>query len=530
MPPPKPHSMLKTVLVTSLVVLLPLGIGRSLGGLESAELAAYDDFLNRRPVEKVDDRIVLVTISDDDIEQLQQYPLHDETIAEALGKLESYKPRAIGLDIARDIPYGPLAGRKRLTQVISKSERIVSGCLLSTRSHPGSPPAPGSPEVGVGFAEFSPDLDQVVRRAPLISTPEPSEKPRRNQHVCNDPNGAELPSLSFLLAQQYLTGADLNPEPTAKGDIQFGQRILRRINSTVGGYVQGDADNYQMLLNYRGAKSMFREVPIQAILRGTADPKSLRDRVILIGNTSEVSKDFLATPYTHTALGARNMHGVFVHAQAVSQILGAVLDNRPLIHSWPDWLEGLWIVGWGVGCGVVAFYNRRFGWFVVGVVAAGGILWGICYGALVSQGLWIPLVPALLAATLTALGVRLADLATRSGYAQAIYEQLREQMQGGGRDRRGDYLADLVQRARMARQAGDAAAGWSEPSNVTPPAMDALRQQIEAQVRQDLAQEQALRQTLQQMPNRDRSQRLQALVDRAHASRNSSSNPLPPPS
>jgi len=493
-------SMLKTVLLTSLVFTVPIVGIRFLGGLEGLELNAYDDLIRRRPAEKPDDRVVIVTISDDDIEQLQQYPLHDETFATALKKLESYQPRAIGLDISRDVPQGPPAGRVRLQKVIEKSQVIVSGCLLSNKTYPGSPPAPGSPKEGVAFADIPPDPDKTIRRVALISTPVKPDKPPRTSHFCNNASpDNEVPSLSFQTALMYLQSSEINPEPNASGDIQFRQRVLKRIDSRFGGYAHADTPDYQLMINYRGAEKVFRQVPITSILSDKVDPKLLRDRVVLIGSTSRVSKDELSTPYVDTQSDSRMLPGVLVHANAVSQILSAVLDQRPLIQTWPEVVEVLWIWGWALGSGLIAFYNRRLGLLLIVLIGIGAGLWGISYSLLLTQGLWIPLVPTFIVAILTALGVRLVDLASRSGYAQALYEQLREQFQSGtgNRDRKGDYLESLVQRARAMRQGQDAAdllAMGNAPKTFATPEMRALYEQIAKQAREDVAAEQSKQQ------------------------------------
>lgn len=531
------RSLLKTVLLTSLAFTVPIAVVRSLGGFEGLELAAYDDFLRRRPTEQPDDRITIVTISDDDIEQLQQYPIHDGTFAKALQTLERYQPRAIGLDISRDVPHGSPAGRKLLTEVIGSSKTIVSGCLLSNKGRTGSPPAPGTPEGAAAFVDFPTDTDATVRRSLLVSTPGKTDRPIRVKHVCNDARPEnEVYSLSFELARMYLAAKNINPEPTEQGEIRFDKQVLRRIYPNFGGYVNADANDYQMMLNYRGAKQVFREVSIRDVLQNKLNPNWVRDRVILVGNTSEVSKDFLATPYLQTQLGLRNMHGVFVHAHAVSQILSAVLDQRPLIRSWSDVPKILWIWVWSLGSGLLAFYNRRLGLFILGLIGTIVVLWGISYGLFLTQGLWIPFVPTLTGAILTALGVRLADLAKRSGYAQAVYEQLRDQMQSGGnRDRKGDYLENLVRRARAARQGGAASslvsAGGELDSTATPE-MRALYEQMTAKVREDVAAEQQRQSkvVLQNRPGDSKANRMQALLNRAQHSRSQLNNnaDLPP--
>lgn len=528
------QSMLKTVLLTSLAFTVPIALVRFLGGFEGSELAAYDEFVRRRPPQSPDDRVLVVTIGDSDIEALQQYPIHDGTLAQALETLERSRPRAIGLDVARDVPQGSPEGRARLTRTIAKSDTIISGCLLSTETDPGSPPAPGTPKGGAAFADFPIDIDKTVRRVKLISTPAQPVKPGRTKHICNDARSEnEISSLSLQAAIAYLADLEVKPDLTADKEIQLRQTVLKRIDSRVGGYAHADTDDYQLLLNYRGASKAFQEVSLSDVLRNRVDPQAVRDRVVLIGYTSKVSKDELNTPYSETESGSRTMPGVVVHAQAVSQILSAVLDQRPLIQSWPEAGELVWIWGWSLAFGLVAFYSRRLGLFLVVTIALGGALWVLCYGVFLAQGVWVPVVPTLVAALLTAFGVRLVDLAGRSGYAQAIYQQMREQLQGTtSRDRKGDYLESLVLRARAARQGQNAAellAMDTPPSDATPE-MKALYDQIATKVRADLAAEQVTRQAAIVPSRNSQATRLQSLLHRAQTSRSHlSAKPDPKP-
>ena len=523
------QTMLKTILLTSLVFTVPIVGARWFGWFESSELAAYDDFIRRRPAEKPDDRIVIVTIGDEDIQALQQYPIHDSKFAEMLEKLERYQPRAIGLDIARDMPYGPTAGWKQLTQVIKQNENIFSSCFLSNDKNPGSPPAPGTPDERVAspiFPKNANQADKIVRQVFLVDTPGKFSQPNRTNHLCNnaDPKN-EILSLSLQLALIYLENSGIKSDSDAKGDIQLGKKILYRLDSRFGGYV--NADTNSLMLNYRSAKQAFREVSISDVLGDKINPQSIRDRIILIGNTSDVSKDLLPTPIeSQTSSG--DTYGVVVHAHAVSQILSTVLDQRPLIQSWAEPIEMLWIWVWSLGSGLMAFYNRRLGFFLIGVIITGGGLWGICYGLFFSQGLWIPLVPTMLTVILTALSVRGVDLAERSGYAQAFYEQLQEQMRGNaaGRDQRGNYLESLVRRARVARQGQDAAALLALAPNTdldaaASPTMQALYEKVSQQVRQELEAEQLVQKTAigQAVRASSNSTRLKTLLTRAQQSR-----------
>ncbi|MGB7380012.1 MAG: CHASE2 domain-containing protein, partial [Rivularia sp. (in: cyanobacteria)] len=86
-----PTSWWRTIFVTSLgVTVLVLG-ARELGWLQRWELRAYDQMMALRPVESQDNRIVLVTVTEEDLQNYNN-PLPDETINQLLTKIKSYQP------------------------------------------------------------------------------------------------------------------------------------------------------------------------------------------------------------------------------------------------------------------------------------------------------------------------------------------------------------------------------------------------------------------------------------------------------
>jgi adenylate cyclase len=97
------------------------------------------------------------------------------------------------------------------------------------------------------------------------------------------------------------------------------------------------------------------------------------------------------------------MSGVEIHANITSQIVSAALDDRPLLKTWSEPVEWLWILLWsGIGAslawtGRLSSQTKWVSWIrIVGHVLAGGILIGSTYGAFV-VGWWIPVVPPFLA-------------------------------------------------------------------------------------------------------------------------------------
>ncbi len=77
------------------------------GSLQFLEWLTLDFFLGARPLEPIDQRVVIVGINEEDIQQINDYPISDREIAKLLRTLQKYQPRVIGLDIVRDIPVEP---------------------------------------------------------------------------------------------------------------------------------------------------------------------------------------------------------------------------------------------------------------------------------------------------------------------------------------------------------------------------------------------------------------------------------------
>ncbi len=534
-----------TVLLGSLVMTGILVSVRQLRGFENAELQAYDRFIQLRPQPEPDTRILIVGIDEDDIQGRQEYPIEDGTIAELLSKLESYQPRAIGLDVARDIPQGPEAGRKQLTNVLQQSDRIVSACLLSSVNQPGVSPAPGAAPAMTGFAGFPQDSSGIVRRTSLVSVPEQYARDFGEPHICKAASSEiELPSLGFLLSLIYLEAEGIQPEPNDLGEIQLNLTSLTPLQPNAGSYIRGDILDYQLMLNYRAPRNAFQQVSLSDVLNGKVNQRQVRDKVVLIGYTSQVEKDVLLTPYTEIESGAREMPGVVVHGQVVSQLLSAVLDGRPLLESWSDPGEILWIWLWALTGGSLAFYCQRP--LLLALLSGGTIAscWGLSW-FLFQRGLWVPLVPTAWGILITALGILLLQQARQGGYTQAIYEQLQDQLRGQRRSSRFaqensfGYLEDLVRRAQQVRQGESTLVDKTTHAaqhSAAHPELDLafedteqqdLYEQIRAQVEAELQVEQASQTFARnQQQQAEQEERIQALLNRAQALRSPpSSNP-----
>ncbi|HEY9890140.1 MAG TPA: CHASE2 domain-containing protein, partial [Candidatus Obscuribacterales bacterium] len=135
---------------------------RALGGLQGLELGAYDQMMRLRPPALPDDRILVVGIDEADIQARQEWPIQDSTVAELLTVLLAAEPRAIGLDIFRDVPIGE--GQGALLSQIQSSDRLFAVCKISSPDTPGVPPPAATPPDQVAFSDLVVDAGGILRR------------------------------------------------------------------------------------------------------------------------------------------------------------------------------------------------------------------------------------------------------------------------------------------------------------------------------------------------------------------------------
>ncbi|PSB16620.1 CHASE2 domain-containing protein [Phormidesmis priestleyi ULC007] len=371
------------------VVIIGLVIAARLTGvLQWLEWRALDQGLRLRPAEPVDERILIVGINEADIRRIGTYPIPDRDLAALLKTLQTYQPAAIGLDIVRDLPVQP--GHKALVQALRDKRVIAIEKLPDDKSGIGINPPPTLPAEQVGFVDALFDTDGILRRSLLGAS---------------DLKGDWHSSLSLRLAEAFLLTKNLSLEngihdPEA---MRFGSTELIRFQPNFGSYVRADAGGSQVLLNFRSGRNPFRIVSLQDIQLGQVNPKWIRDRIVLIGMTAPSTKDVVSS----SAIVSDNpalIYGVEIQAHAISQIVSATLDQRPLLNVWSDGWEYVWIIAWGIlGISLGRFIRAPL-WILLGLTIACITLIGISYGLLL-LGWWIPVAPALLVLVLNSAGL-----------------------------------------------------------------------------------------------------------------------------
>ncbi len=356
------------------ILLLRLG-----GLLQGAEWNLFDQFVRWRPAEPPEQRVAIVIIDELDITKVGQWPIPDGVLAQAIKNIKAHKPRAIGLDIYRDLAVEP--GHAELVNLFKSSPNLFG---IEKVVQPTIAPPPVLSQLDqVGFADQVLDADGKLRRG-LLSV------------IASD-NQVRY-SLAVKLALHYLEAEGLILEPL-EGEpdrLRLGKAIFERFERNDGGYVRAQSGGYQILLNFRGNQEHFSTFSLRQVLANDIPPDSFRDRIVPIGTTAESINDFFYTPYSDSRFNSpKRMAGVTVHANIISEIISAALEGRALFRVWTDPIEWLWIFAWaGVGTAISWLWKSPSAIAALIIFVSSGLLGG-CYLAFL-LGWWLPFVPSLL--------------------------------------------------------------------------------------------------------------------------------------
>ncbi len=413
----------------------------SLGWLQLLEFQAFDLFTRHQPAIEQDGRIAVLEVAEKDISALGRWPTSDEQLAELLEKIHDYQPRAIGLDLYRDVEVPP--GLTRLTAAYNAMPTLIG---VEKAVGQTVPPSPVLESLGqVALADLVLDPDNRVRRS-LIS-------------IQSGPDELKL-GLSTTLALHFLAGEGIEPEIVgdASETVRLGKATFEALGDRSGGYQGIDSGGYQVLMNYRGGKAGGREVfptySVMEVLNGTLPKEALADRIVFVGVTAPSLNDDFLTPYNTSFSNSRhNMPGVFIHAHFTRQMLMAALEGEGLMGYWSEPWEYVWIGLWAIAAAGVSWrllqssHLRKHippGWLVFGgTITLGGVIVLSGYG-LFFLGWWVP-VGAPLVATMAlsvamvayqnqvlerlALVDELTQVANRRQFDRVLLQKLQQQKQ-----------------------------------------------------------------------------------------------------
>ena len=342
------------------------------GSLQLLEWAILDRWFRLRPLESGEPRVVIVTIDESDISRLGRWPMSDETLAKLLEKVKQQQPKAIGLDLYRNLPVEP--GHSELLKIFAATPNLIGvKKVVGDASGPVVDPPPVLRDRSqVAASDLVVDADGKVRRH-LLSVREST--------------GKTMLTLGTKLALTYLQAENIRLETNGNTrNLKLGRAKFLPLEKNAGGYVRVDVGGYQILSNFQRLRGGFPKISLADVLEDRIPPSLMRGRIVVIGSIAESLGDRFYTPYTNNVRTAWS--GVEIHANLASQILSAALDGRQLLRGVPEPLEWLWIGFWSSLGGALGWSVRTPRWGIFTIGAAIGSLFGSAY-LLFLAGWWI---------------------------------------------------------------------------------------------------------------------------------------------
>ncbi len=405
-----------------------------------------------QPGEATADQIIVVTIDEKDIQAVKQWPIPDDALADLLEKIRAQNPRAIGLDLYRDLPVGK--GYDRLAKLFATTPNLIGiEKITGDRVRP-SPVLKAQQQVAI--ADLVLDDDRYIRRA-LLTAIDPQEA---------DPETAEKAGLATHVALKYLAADGINLEMVDAKTQQYrlGKSQFQQLTPGDAGYDARHSGGYQVLLNWYGSEQAFRRIAMRDVIAGNIPPDLMRGRMVFIGSIAESTNDFFSTPYGNLNGAKRDATpGVIIHANIAHQLVeSAKVAPRTLIGFSAVQTNG-WIVFWSLTGILGCCWLSSDG--VKRVMRGGNILWislGLS-GALVGasyiafgNGLLLPLTPALAAFITGVASSALICKQQKLEDSNHALEAANGQLQDYAKNLE-IKVADRTQELLLAKQAADAA-------------------------------------------------------------------------
>jgi CHASE2 domain-containing sensor protein len=140
---------------------------RAAGWLEWADLRLYDAVVAARAGAGADAPIALVRIREQEIGEYG-HPLPDSVLARAIERIASAKPRAIGVDVYRDVAVGGADGRAALAALAARWPGLVFVEKLAEPGVPGVAAPDFARPDSIAFNDVVTDTGGMLRRGILM--------------------------------------------------------------------------------------------------------------------------------------------------------------------------------------------------------------------------------------------------------------------------------------------------------------------------------------------------------------------------
>ncbi|MGB3638993.1 MAG: CHASE2 domain-containing protein, partial [Rivularia sp. (in: cyanobacteria)] len=384
----------RSIFIITPTVTAAVVFAQGVGLFNLSEWQTRDSFFRlRSQLESKQDlaeKIVVVTIDEKDIQSVGKWPIPDAALADLIDKIKKQNPRAIGLDLYRDLPEGE--GHEQLIKVFETTPNLFG--VEKITGEKVNPPPELKKKGQVGIADLVLDGDQHVRRALLTAVDK------------NDKN-VDKPGLATFVALKYLAAEKIELEAVdvEQKKYRLGKQIHVPLEVGEAGYTKADFGGYQLLLNWYGSEKAFTKVSMRDVIGGKIPKDIMRDRMVFIGSTASSTNDFFSTPFSSSWFTAGNpTPGVIVHANIALQLVEGAKTGKANLKGFSQTNFLIWITfcstlgSIGSWCLASTYKKKRLPggnilWATIGITA--GLIGGSYLIFL--NGLLIPVTPALTA-------------------------------------------------------------------------------------------------------------------------------------
>ena len=290
----------RNTVIIGLPILLLVLLFRMMGGFEFLELKAIDAAFHLRGAVKPAAPVVIVAIDDESFNETgMHWPWPRSYFARIVDQLAHSGARVIVLDVTF---YEPFEGDAALAAAIQRAGNVILANHIAVIADPKfrleqvQMPIAALVKTGapIGLSNFPADRDGFGR----------------NILAYQSHNDQTYYHWSVIAAANFLRQPlPANPTPT---EMQFGARAI-------------PLRDQALLVNFRGPARTFRNVPAYQVVNGDASPEFFKDKVVLIGATTETLHDTYATPFGGNS---QPMPGVELGANAIETLIaGTALKN-----------------------------------------------------------------------------------------------------------------------------------------------------------------------------------------------------------
>ena len=295
-------------IIATAVILILLEIAGNLPNVTNPfsglELATWDTFFRIRGQTPADDQIVIVSIDDASLNWVHEpWPWKRSHLADIVNWLNKAGARVIGLDIFLFDPAPNPADDQALATALANAKATVSVNQISaTPEFTGETNALPLPIFQKALSGFG--ITEVTRDSDAITRGVTAYKSFGDTVYYN---------WAFELARQYL-GVDppSNPSPTG---LTFNGKFVPLNNKD------------RLLINFAGPSGTYLHTYSAAFVPlGDYPQEIFRNKIVLIGSTSETLQDYYPTPFSPSI----PTPGVEVIANTVATILqGSYINQAP---------------------------------------------------------------------------------------------------------------------------------------------------------------------------------------------------------